>query len=618
MTKIGSAMRIRYKILLGYAALITVLITLIAFFLLTLSDVNHRYSNLINRDQRILLQANNFRASAQRQIVAASTYQQIGDDSLLREYNEAVRQQQQSLQEILPLLTNEADLLTISDIREASEIYSTLAREAMDLSRNPEADTTVLTLKRVQSETARLALLNLIEVFIANKNSQVEAAQAQLVATVEETSAQLLIWSLVGVIGAAIAGTLLTEGFTAPLRRLMRNIQGISSGDLQTAVAVHSRDEIGELAIVLETMRQRLAGALNEKEHLLAAAQQEAEKLAKTQEELEIANTDLQEALEIESDARRRIEEIDRLKSEFASMVSHELKTPVSYVYNYAGALKEHNNSLNEGQRVEFLTAIQGEAQHLITLIDDIMAISLLETVGLSHRFVETDLRKLIDSVVKDQQLTTRRHTIAIKGPDSLGVRADPTRLKQVMNNLISNAIKYSPQGGPIEVRLWANTADKTALIYVRDHGMGVDPADVPKLFDRFSRVQRKETMAIPGSGLGLYIAHHIVEAHGGTLTLQPAPGNGTIAEVTVPLSSYSLNSGPLAGEEETELVQTELVQVVPQPDGGLPIPGETANGKDVLLVVKTHGADVAGDIDGEPVPRKQEQKESRKEELVT
>ena len=567
-------MRIRYKILLGYAALITVLVTLIAFFLLTLSDVNHRYSQLINRDQRVLLQANNIRASAQRQIVAASTYQQIGDDSLLREYNEAVRQQQQSLGEIVPLLTNETDLQTIEDIKEASLIYSKLAREAMDLSRVPDVDTTLLTLKRVQSETARLALLNLLEVFIANKNSQVQEAQAKLVGTVEETSAQLLIWSLVGVIGAAIAGTLLTEGFTAPLRRLMRNIQGISAGDLETAVAVHSTDEIGELATVLETMRQRLAGALAEKEALLEAAQQEAEKLAKTQQELEVANIDLQEALEIESDARRRIEEIDRLKSEFASMVSHELKTPVSYVYNYAGALKEHNNSLNEGQRVEFLTAIQGEAQHLITLIDDIMAISLLETVGLSHRFVETDLRKLIDSVVKDQQLTTRRHTIAIKGPESLAVRADPTRLKQVMNNLISNAIKYSPQGGPIDVRLWANTADKTALIYVRDHGMGIDPADVPQLFDRFSRVQRKETMAIPGSGLGLYIAHHIVEAHGGTLALQPAPGNGTIAEVTVPLSFYSVNSGPLPDEEtETELQITNYELPVVAVPTGSPIP---------------------------------------------
>src|SRR5207248_10478789 len=101
-------------------------------------------------------------------------------------------------------------------------------------------------------------------------------------------------------------------------------------------------------------------------ETLLNSAREKAEKLAKTQQDLEEANADLEEALAIESEARRRIEEINRLKTEFAGMVSHELKTPVSYVYNYAAALKEHNESLNEGQRHEFLNAIQSEAFHLL------------------------------------------------------------------------------------------------------------------------------------------------------------------------------------------------------------------------------------------------------------
>src|SRR5437763_5437555 len=120
----------------------------------------------------------------------------------------------------------------------------------------------------------------------------------------------------------------------------------------------------------------------------------------------------------------------------------------------------------------------------------------------------------MTDTAVKDQQITTRRHTLTVKGPETLPVVADPNRLKQVLNNLLSNAIKYSPQGGPIEVRLRANHAGGTALIYVRDHGIGIRADDVPKLFDRFTRIQRRETMAIPGSGLGLYIAHHIVKAH--------------------------------------------------------------------------------------------------------
>lgn len=528
-------MRIRHKIFLGYVALISAAVVLVIFFLVTLSDVNRRYTELINRDQGLLLRAESLRSGVNRQVAAARTFEQLGDISFYMEYTAAISEQLKVLDTISPLLTDETDRQAVEDIRLTIEKYDELSRETMALSqRNP--DPVELSQKRFAGDTVRLALVNATESFIVKKNLQVTAAKEALRMHVEEVSTQLLLWSVLMAIAAIVAATLLTESFTAPLRRLMRNIQGISQGDLQTAVAVGSKDEIGELASVLEMMRRRLAGAASENEGLLANAHEEAEKLAKTQNDLQEANSELQEALVVESEARRRIEEIDRLKSEFASMISHELKTPVSYVFNYAGALKEHNESLNEGQRKEFLTAIQSEAQHLLTLIEDIMTISLLESVGLKHRFVETDLRKLTTAVVKDHQLTTSRHSITVKGPEKLAVRADPTRFKQVLNNLLSNAIKYSPQGGPIEVRLRANQADNTALIYVRDNGIGIAPSDVPKLFDRFTRIQRKETMAIPGSGLGLYIAHHIVEAHGGKLSLQPAPGKGTIAEVTIPM----------------------------------------------------------------------------------
>lgn len=547
-------MRIRHKILAGYLALIAVAVVLVFLFLVTISDINRRYTDLISRDQSILLQANNLRAGVQRQIGAARSYEVSPDLSLLVEYNSALHQQEEAINNITPLLDTEEDRETLENIKNAAATYTQLADQTIELVGQGKSPAQ-LSAMRLQGETARLALINTTESYIVRKNQQVSESQVALGARVEEISTQLLLWSLVGVIGALMAVTLLTEGFTSPLRRLMRSIQGITQGDLQTAIAVRSRDEIGELASVLEAMRRRLSQAAAENEALLKSAREEAEKLAATQGQLEQANHELQSALTTESEARRRIEEVDRMKSEFAGMISHELKTPVSYVYNYAGALKEHANSLNEGQRSEFLIAIQGEAQHLMTLIDDILAISLLDAGGLSHRFVETDLRKLTDAVVKDHQLTTRRHTISVKGPEALPVRADPTRLKQVLNNLLSNAIKYSPQGGPIEVRLRANPADDTAMIYVRDHGIGIDPEDVPRLFDRFSRIQRKETSAIPGSGLGLYIAHQIVEAHGGRLKLQPAPGKGTIAEVTVPLIVHGADEEPEA---------PELVEVAP------------------------------------------------------
>jgi signal transduction histidine kinase len=537
-------MRIRHKILYGYVALVAVAVALVINFLFTLSDINVGYRNVISRDLNILEQANNIRSAIQRQMVVATRYEQIGDDSLRLEYYVAVQDGQAAIEAIRPHLTSPDDLRTIDNISATAADYTDVAQETMDLSRKVAAifasggvtDTTRLDLMRVQGETARIQLDRTLETFIARKNTDVSNAQASLDAKVDETSTYMLLWAMLGVIVTAIAGALLVESISSPLRRLMRNIQGISRGDLETAVAVRSKDEIGELAAVLEDMRRRLAAAAGENELLLASAREEADKLAEARARLQVANRELQAALHTESDARKRMEEIDKLKAEFTSMVSHELKTPVSYIYNYAGALKEHGDNLNESQRIEFLTAVQGEAQHLITLIDDIMAISLLEAGGLVHRFVETDLRKIADSVVRDQSLTTRRHQISIIGPEALPVRGDPTRLRQVLNNLISNAIKYSPQGGPIEVRLRANEADDTAIVYVRDHGIGVNPADVPKLYDRFSRVLSQDTLAIPGSGLGLYIAHHIIQAHGGILTIQPAPGEGTIAEVTVPM----------------------------------------------------------------------------------
>src|SRR5204863_7156169 len=133
------------------------------------------------------------------------------------------------------------------------------------------------------------------------------------------------------VLARVLATMLLSKRPTSAPRKLMRSIQAISSGDLQTPITVKSHDEIGELANVLETMRQKLAEAAAQNETLLNNVREEAEKLAQARQDLEIANADLENALVTESEARKRIEEINRLKDEFAGMVSHELKTPVSY-----------------------------------------------------------------------------------------------------------------------------------------------------------------------------------------------------------------------------------------------------------------------------------------------
>src|SRR5687768_13370061 len=162
-------MRIRHKIFLGYVALLSIAVVLVVFFLFTLSDINRSYVDLISRDQQILLQAENLRSGVQRQIVAARTYEQIGDLSLLVEYQGAVREQQNAFRAMEPLVSNPEDKQALDGIMTASEQYSILAREAMDLSRRPNGDISTLSLKRLQGETARLALINSTESFLAKK-----------------------------------------------------------------------------------------------------------------------------------------------------------------------------------------------------------------------------------------------------------------------------------------------------------------------------------------------------------------------------------------------------------------------------------------------------------------
>ncbi len=293
-------MRIRHKILAGYLALIAVAVVFVFFFLITIHDINQRYSDLIKHDQNILIQANNFRSGTLRQIAAARTYESNPDYSLLVEYNDALHTQEQAIISITPDLVLDFDRQTLQQIENASKSYTELADQTIQLI-NKGDHSAQLNENSLQSETARLTLLSTIDGFIARKNQQVSELQAAVAAHVDEVSTQLLLWSLVGVITALIGVTLLTEGFTSPLRRLMRNIQGITQGDLQTAVAVRSKDEIGELAAVLEAMRKRLSAAAAQNETLLKSARAEAEKLASTQQELEGANRDLKKALETES-----------------------------------------------------------------------------------------------------------------------------------------------------------------------------------------------------------------------------------------------------------------------------------------------------------------------------
>src|ERR671939_231393 len=169
-------MRIRHKILLGYLAIVTVTVVLVAVFLFTLSNVSRSYSDLLNRDQKVLLQANNLLAAVQRQMVAARTYELLKDPDLLADYNQAIEAQQQAIAQINPLLTQEEDRRAIQSIQSARQHYTQLAQHAIDLALAGRQNE-LIELRRSQGEPARQTLVAECDAFIQKKSSEVAASQ---------------------------------------------------------------------------------------------------------------------------------------------------------------------------------------------------------------------------------------------------------------------------------------------------------------------------------------------------------------------------------------------------------------------------------------------------------
>lgn len=227
--------------------------------------------------------------------------------------------------------------------------------------------------------------------------------------------------------------------------------------------------------------------------------------------------------------------EIERMKNELISIVSHELRSPLANITGYVDlVLSDPKIALTEEQR-NLLQVAHKNSTKLSKLIDDMLDLSKLDAGKAEMHFDEVDLESLIAFAH-----LSFRHEAEMKGvafekrvegqPKVIG---DVDRLQQVLNNLVSNAIKYTPEGG--EVILACRPVDNSVEISISDTGIGIAPENQAKLFQRFFRVRSSETRKIRGTGLGLSIAKSIVDAHGGRLTVASEHGKGSTFTVSLP-----------------------------------------------------------------------------------
>jgi signal transduction histidine kinase len=234
---------------------------------------------------------------------------------------------------------------------------------------------------------------------------------------------------------------------------------------------------------------------------------------------------------------RRTVDELRRLstmRADFVSLVSHELRTPMASVIGSARTLQARWRELTSEQRDAFLALIADETDRLAGLVGEVLDTSRIDAGTFSYSFADVDLAGLVEETVAAADLGQDAVDVVARIPRALPlVRGDGGRLRQVLANLIDNAVKYSPEGQLVEVR--ATAVNGRVVVDVTDRGQGIAPADQRLVFEKFGRVSG--TSAKPGSGLGLYIARAIAEAHGGELSVTSAPGMGATFTLTLPVS---------------------------------------------------------------------------------
>jgi PAS domain S-box-containing protein len=230
--------------------------------------------------------------------------------------------------------------------------------------------------------------------------------------------------------------------------------------------------------------------------------------------------------------ALSRAQEVDRLKSQLLSIVSHELRTPLASILGQTTTLLDYAERISPAEQLEALRIVNEEAARLDELIGHLLDMSRIESGTLRVEPVATDLRPILQEIINATAVQAPDHVTQSNLPPLPLVQADPRRVRQVIGNLLDNAIKFSPPGSTVAVDAEVNT--KFITVHVRDQGPGILPEHLPHILDRFYRAEEKGVRA-RGVGLGLAICKGLVEAMGGSITVASQVGQGSVFSFSLP-----------------------------------------------------------------------------------
>ncbi len=250
-------------------------------------------------------------------------------------------------------------------------------------------------------------------------------------------------------------------------------------------------------------------------------------------------NNDITDYKRMEAQAREvtNLRELDRLRTELFANVSHELRTPLASIKGFATMLMDYDKRLGVKEKREYLETIDKNTDRMVELIEQLLEMSRLGSGILSIKKSPTDVSSLCRSIIAEARVRASEHKFLLDLPKKLpSVNMDDRRIRQVLDNLIDNAVKYSDTG--TEISLSVRKAGKDILFSVTDHGIGIPEKDLPRLFQRMFHATQMQKNSAAGAGLGLSICKGLIEAHGGKIWVESQEGVGTRCYFTLPINA--------------------------------------------------------------------------------